>query len=107
MRATLKRLLEDTSAQVGGRLDLMAVMITVISAGVTAYVGIEIMDTTEDSNNLNTTAGQDDPANASGFDNASADLTDGLDSFFGNVGTVFTVIILVVILSYLMLLRGR
>lgn len=175
-----------------GNLDLLAVLLTVIMAGVTGYVGLSVMDTTEQTADVdtaddqtvvnesfsltfnvgderkfytvsaagdvesadddevvynvssddseltestdyewfpsnvtvridNTSATQDGSSNASGdylitynytdlgsdFGNSSDDLTSGLDSFFGNLGTVFTVIVLVVILSYLMLLRGR
>jgi len=92
----LRKLLSDTRAQVGGRLDLMAVMITVISAGVTGYVGLSVMDNTQDSIDVTGTFGA-----------SEENLTEGIESFFSNLGTVFTVIILVVILSYLMLLRGR
>jgi len=100
----LRELYRDTAAQVSGGLDLMAVMITVISAGVTGYVGIQIMDDTESTTDFNTSQ---DAGNQTAFENGSEDLGDGLADFFSNLGTVFTVIILVVILSYLMLLRGR
>lgn len=87
------------------RLDLVAVMITVIIAGVVGYVGINIMSSTSDS------AGLDgyltDPANNTQWQNTTLELHDGLQSFFSQLGTVFTVIVLVVIIAYLMLLRGR
>jgi len=91
------------------RLDLVAVMITVIIAGATGYVGIQIMNTTVETGtgDADPSVAEDDPANATGFDNASLDLTDGLESFFSQLGTVFVVIVLVVIIGYLMLLRGR
>ena len=95
----LKKLLKmDDRAQVGGRLDLMAIMITVIAAGVTGYVGLNVMTTTHDQAGI---------TSSSIFYDAQTNLTDGVTSFFGGLGTVFTVIVLVVILSYLMLLRGR
>jgi ammonia channel protein AmtB len=80
------------------RLDLVAVMITVIIAGVVGYVGINIMSNTQESTNLTST----DP-----FYDSQQNLTDGLQQFFSQLGTVFTVIVLVVIIAYLMLLRRR
>lgn len=80
------------------RLDLVAVMITVIIAGVVGYVGINIMSNTQESTNL---------ADGDAFYTSQQNLTDGLQSFFEQLGTVFTVIVLVVIIAYLMLLRGR
>lgn len=95
-----RRLLQDSRGQIGGRLDLMAVIITVVGAGVTGYVGLDVMDTTRDQ------AGITDIQNDT-FGFAQQNLTTGIESFFSGLGTVFTVIVLVVILSYLMLLRGR
>lgn len=86
-------------------LDLVAVMITVIIAGVVGYVGIQIMSNTA------TTAGlgdyTTDVANNTQWQNSTLQLHNGLESFFSQVGTVFIVIVLVVVISYLMLLRGR
>lgn len=87
------------------RLDLVAVMITVIIAGVVGYVGIQIMSSTADNAGLgdyNT-----DTANNTQWQNTTLELQEGLDSFFSQVGTVFIVIVLVVVISYLTLLRGR
>ena len=80
------------------RLDLVSVMVTVIIAGVVGYVGINIMSNTQDTTNL---------ASGDAFYSAQTNLTDGLQSFFSQLGTVFVVIVLVVIIGYLMLLRGR
>ncbi len=89
----------DNRGQVGGgRLDLLAIMITVIAAAVTGYVGLNVMTTTRDQAGITDT---------SEFYTAQTNLTEGVESFFSGLGTVFTVIVLVVILSYLMLLRGR
>lgn len=79
------------------RLDLVSVMVTVIIAGVVGYVGINIMSNTSDTTNLSS----GDP-----FYSSQTNLTDGLQSFFSQLGTVFVVIVLVVIIGYLMLLRG-
>jgi predicted PurR-regulated permease PerM len=79
------------------RLDLVSVMVTVIIAGVVGYVGINIMSNTSDTTNLSS----GDP-----FYTSQENLTDGLQSFFSQLGTVFVVIVLVVIIGYLMLLRG-
>ena len=78
--------------------DLVAVMITVIIAGVVAYVGVNIMSNTQESTNIS----QGDP-----FYQSQTDLTEGLQQFFSQLETVFVVIVLVVVISYLMMLRGR
>lgn len=87
------------------RIDLVAVMITVIIAGVVGYVGINIVSNTSDSTGLGdyTT----DTANNTDWQNTSLDLHNGLEAFFNNLETVFVVIVLVVVVGYLMLLRGR
>jgi TRAP-type C4-dicarboxylate transport system permease small subunit len=86
------------------RLDLISVMMTVVIAGVVGYVGINIMSNTAD------TAGMgnynQDTANNTVWQNSTLDLQQGLESFFSQLGTVFVVIVLVVIIGYLMLLRG-
>lgn len=86
------------------RLDLVAVMTTVIIAGVVGYVGIQIMSSTAENaglGNYNT-----DTANNTQWQNTTLELQDGLEGFFSQIGTVFIVIILVVVIGYLMLLRG-
>ncbi len=80
------------------RLDLVSVMVTVIIAGVVGYVGINIMSNTSDTTNL---------SEGDAFYTSQTNLTDGLQSFFSQLGTVFVVIVLVVIIGYLMLLRGQ
>lgn len=87
------------------QLDLVAVMVTVIIAGVVGYVGIQIMSNTADSTGLGdyTT----DTTNNTQWENTTLELHNGLESFFSQIGTVFIVIILVVVIGYLMLLRGR
>ncbi len=80
-------------------------MITVIIAGVVGYVGINIMSNTADTagmGNYNTDVG-----NNTAWQNSTLELQQGLDGFFSQVGTVFVIIVLVVIIGYLMLLRGR
>ncbi len=79
------------------RLDLVSVMVTVIIAGVVGYVGINIMSNTSDTTDL---------SDGDAFYDSQQNLTDGLQSFFSQLGTVFVVIVLVVIIGYLMLLRG-
>lgn len=87
------------------QMDLVAVMITVIIAGVVGYVGIQIMSNTAQTTGLGdyTT----DTANNTQWENTTLELHDGLSSFFSQIGTVFIVIILVVVIGYLTLLRGR
>jgi len=86
------------------RLDLVSVMLTVIVAGVIGYVGINIISSTADTAGMDTTK---DAANRSQWENTTLDLQQGLEGFFSQLGTVFVVIVLVVIIGYLMLLRGR
>lgn len=93
------------SSSLQQRLDLVAVMITVIIAGVVGYVGIQIMSSTSENAGLDgyTT----DTVNNTAWQNTTLELHNGLGSFFDQIGTVFIVIVLVVVISYLMLLRGR
>jgi hypothetical protein len=87
------------------RLDLVSVMITVIIAGAVGYVGINIMSNTAESGGLAGYAS--DTSNNTQWQNTTLELQNGLESFFSQLGTVFVVIVLVVIIGYLMLLRGR
>ena len=48
-----------------------------------------------------------DVANNTAWQNTTLELQGGLSSFFSQLSTVFVVIVLVVVISYLMLLRGR
>lgn len=80
-------------------------MITVIIAGVVGYVGINIMSNTSENAGLD--GYNTDTANNTQWQNTTLELKDGLESFFSQLGTVFVVIVLVVIIGYLMLLRGR
>ena len=93
------------AAGLAQRLDLVAVMTTVIIAGVIGYVGVQLMQNTHDTAGLSFNSST--PSQNTGFENASHDFTVGLEDFFSQLGTVFTVIVLVVIIGYLMLLRGR
>jgi ammonia channel protein AmtB len=87
------------------RLDLVAVMITVIIAGVVGYVGISIMSNTSQSSGLGDYTA--DTANNTQWQNTTLNLHDGLNQFFSQIQTVFVVIVLTVVIGYLMLLRGR
>lgn len=87
-----------TLSRLGQQLDLVAVMITLTIAGVVGFVGINVMNSTRETTAL---------SEGDAFYNASQDLTDAVGNAWGQLGTVFTVIILVVIVSYLTLLRGR
>jgi len=86
-------------------MDLVSVMLTVIIAGVVGYVGIDIMSNTAESGAVD--GYSSDTANNTEFQNATLDLQNGLDQFFSQLGTVFVVIVLVVVIGYLTLLRGR
>jgi hypothetical protein len=73
-------------------------MLTLVIGGVVGYVGLQVMSTTAEQTAL--TSGDK-------FYNASESLTDGISGAFGQLGIVFTVIILTVIVAYLTLMRGR
>jgi len=86
------------------QMDLVGAILTVVIAGAAAYAGINVMSSVGSSMSLspggpNTTA---DP-----FYNASQALEGGIDSFFTQLPTVFVVIALVLIISYLTILRQR
>jgi len=87
------------------RLDLVAVMVTVIIAGVVGYVGIQIMSGTAESSGMGDY--NSDVANNTEWQNTTLELQGGLEQFFQQLSTVFVVIVLVVVIGYLMLLRGR
>ena len=77
-------------------IDLPGVMLTVIVAGVIAFVGLVVMDEV-----VSATDGIEE------FTDAETSLIDAIDSFFGMIGVVFIVIVLSVILAYLYAMRGR
>jgi hypothetical protein len=91
---------EASSARVrvGQNVDLVSVMLTLVIGGVVGYVGLQVMSTTAEQTALT----QNDT-----FYTASQNLTDGISGAFGQLGIVFTVIILTVIVAYLTLMRGR
>jgi hypothetical protein len=89
---------KTTLGRLGQQLDLVAVMITLTIAGVVGFVGINVMNSTRETTALN---------EGDSFYNASQSLTEAVSNTWGQLGTVFTVIVLVVIVSYLTLLRGR
>jgi uncharacterized membrane protein len=88
----------DTLGKLGQSLDLVSTMITLVIAGVVGFVGINVMSNTREQ-----TALQENDS----FYNASEDLTSAISDTWSQLGTVFTVIVLVVIVSYLVVLRGR
>lgn len=78
-------------------MDLVGAILTVVIAGVAAFVGINIMSSTRE-----TTALQQGDA----FYNSSNALVNGVQDFFTQMPTVFTVIALVLVISYLTIIRG-
>jgi len=77
-------------------IDLAGVMLTVIVAGVIAFVGLVVMEEV-----VAATDGIEE------FSGAETSLIDAIDSFFGMIGVVFIVIVLSVILAYLYAMRGN
>jgi len=80
------------------QMDLVGAILTVVIAGAAAYAGINVMSTVGSSMGLDEN---------STFYNASQSLEGGIDSFFTQLPTVFVVIALVLIISYLTILRQR
>jgi len=80
------------------QMDLVGAILTVVIAGAAAYAGINVMSTVGGSMGLDSN---------STFYNASQSLEGGIDSFFTQLPTVFVVIALVLIISYLTILRQR
>lgn len=78
------------------QMDLVGAILTVVIAGAAAYAGINVMANV---------AGTMSLSEGDMFYNASQALGDGVDSFFTQLPTVFVVIALVLIISYLTILR--
>jgi hypothetical protein len=77
-------------------MDLVGAILTVVIAGAAAYAGINVMSSVGSTMQLT----ENDT-----FYTASQSLGDGIDSFFTQLPTVFVVIALVLIISYLTILR--
>jgi len=80
------------------QMDLVGAILTVVIAGAAAYAGINVMSNV---------AGTMSLTSGDMFYNASQSLSGGIDSFFTQLPTVFVVIALVLIISYLTILRQR
>jgi hypothetical protein len=76
--------------------DLTETIITVIIGGAVALTGINVMSS------ITSTMGL---SSGDSFYNASQELQDGVGTFFSQLPTVFIVLALVLIISYLVLLR--
>lgn len=87
---------EEIEAELNQGMDLQGAVITVVVAGATAYVGINVMSSI---------AGSMDLAEGDMFYNSSEALQEGIQGFFTNLPTVFVVIALVLVISYLTILR--
>jgi len=87
---------EEIEAELNQGMDLQGAVITVVVAGATAFVGINVMSSIGDSMNLES---------GDMFYNASEALQEGIQGFFTNLPTVFVVIALVLVISYLTILR--
>jgi hypothetical protein len=80
------------------QMDLVGAILTVVIAGAAAYAGINVMSQVGSTMSLTSN---------DTFYPASQALGDGIDSFFTQLPTVFVVIALVLIISYLTILRQR
>ena len=75
-------------------IDLSGVMLTIIVAGVIAFVGRVVMD--EVVQEIGT----------ENFAEAETELINAIETFFGMISVVFIVLVLAVILAYLYAMRG-
>jgi hypothetical protein len=87
---------KEIESELNQSLSLQGAVITVIVAGATAYAGLNVMSSINDTMAL--TSGE-------AFYNSSQSLQQGISDFFTNLPTVFVVIALVLIIGYLTLLR--
>jgi len=76
-------------------IDLSGVMLTIIVAGVIAFVGLVVMDEVADQ------------LGTENFADAEAELINAIETFFGMISVVFIVIVLSVVLAYLYAMRGN
>lgn len=84
--------LDEAGMAAGQSRGLVGVMITLVTAGIVAFVGIDAMSQTREQTAL---------SQGDAFYNASQDVTQGVDSAFGMIGIVFLVLILSVVILYL------
>jgi hypothetical protein len=77
--------------------DLQGTVLTVIIGGAAAITGLNVMQSITESMSL---------ASGDDFYNVSQNLQDGVGTFFTQLPTVFIVLALVLIISYLVLLRN-
>ena len=75
-------------------IDLSGVMLTIIVAGVIAFVGLVVMDEVVQE------IGTDE------FADAETELINAIETFFSMISVVFIVIVLAVVLAYLYAMRG-
>jgi hypothetical protein len=84
------------AGQMGG--DLVGVVLSITIAAVIGYVGLSVLSSTENSTDFE----QD-----SNFDNASNELSGGIESAFSLMDVVFIALMLGIIVSALLFLRQR
>lgn len=87
---------EEVRAELEQSMNLQGAVITVIVAGATAYAGLNVMSSINDTMAL---------SSGDAFYNSSESLEQGVSDFFTNLPTVFVVIALVLIIGYLTILR--
>lgn len=87
---------EEIREELEQTMSLQGAVITVVVAGATAYAGLNVMSSIDDTMSL---------ASGDAFYNSSEALQTGIQDFFTQLPTVFVVIALVLIIGYLTLLR--
>lgn len=85
-------------AKVGQSVDVVGVMLTIVVAAVVGYVGLVVMSDTEDTTSFTSN---------SAFDNASTNLTSGVETSFSLIEVVFITLMLALIIGTLVGLRRR
>lgn len=87
---------DGVTATLNQSIDLVSAILTVVIAGAAAYAGINVMSSVASTMSI---------SSGELFYNASQSLEDGISSFFTQLPTVFVVLALVLIISYLTILR--
>lgn len=86
----------ETKQELQQGMDLQGAVLTVVIAGATAFVGISVMSSIGESMSL---------TEGDMFYNSSQALQEGIQGFFTNLPTVFIVLALVLVISYITILR--
>jgi hypothetical protein len=106
--ATSKYAAEDDAGHLrraGQQGGLVGTVLGITIAAVVAYVGIQVLSRTQDASGIDQSVAENDPANATEFENASLSVTTGVESGMSLLEVVFIVLLLSLIVGALVGLR--